>query len=122
MRNRDIFGARMFMIVTMMLMAPMMDEIPIRWTEKIRNGNASPVCSTSGGYIVQPLAGAPPSMASVDSRMPKATGRIQKDQLFMRGSAMSGAPTIMGIIQLASPTNAGMTAPKTMISACIVVI
>ncbi len=40
----------------------------------------------------------------------------------MRGSAMSGAPTCSGIIQLASPTVAGMTAPNTMISACTVVI
>ncbi len=39
----------------------------------------------------------------------------------MRGSAMSGAPTCIGIIQLASPTKAGMTAPKIMISACMVV-
>ncbi len=61
-------------------------------------------------------------MNSVDSRMPKATGRIQNDQLFMRGSAMSGAPIISGIIQLASPTNAGITPPKIMISACIVVM
>ncbi len=54
--------------------------------------------------------------------MPNATGRIQNDQLFMRGNAMSGAPIIIGIIQFARPTNAGMTAPNTMISACIVVI
>ena len=40
----------------------------------------------------------------------------------MRGSAMSGAPSCNGIIQFASPTNAGMTAPKIMISACIVVM
>ena len=40
----------------------------------------------------------------------------------MRGRAISGAPIIIGIIQLASPTNAGMTAPNTMINACIVVI
>ena len=52
----------------------------------------------------------------------KANGRIQKLKLFMRGSAMSGAPTCIGIIQLARPTNAGMTAPKIMISACIVVM
>ena len=51
-----------------------------------------------------------------------ANGRIQNDQLFMRGSAMSGAPIIIGTIQLARPTNAGMTAPKIMTSACIVVI
>ena len=35
---------------------------------------------------------------------------------------MSGAPIMSGIIQLARPTNAGMTAPNTMTSACIVVI
>ncbi len=35
---------------------------------------------------------------------------------------MSGAPICIGIIQLARPTVAGMTAPNTMISACIVVI
>ena len=65
----------------------------------MRNGNASPVCSTSGGYIVQPLAGEPPGSNSVDSRMPNATGRIQNYQLFMRGSAMSCAPIMSGIIQ-----------------------
>ncbi len=40
----------------------------------------------------------------------------------MRGSAMSGAPTCIGIIQLARPTNAGMIAPKIMTSACMVVM
>ena len=100
----------------------MIELRPIRWTEKIRNGNASPVCNTSGGYIVQPLAGAPPGKNRVEIRMPKATGRIQKDQLFMRGKAMSGAPIIIGIIQFARPTKAGMTAPNTITSACIVVI
>ena len=34
---------------------------------------------------------------------------------------MSGAPIIMGTSQLARPTNAGMTAPKTMMSPCMVV-
>ena len=72
--------------------------------------------------MVQPPAGEPPGMNSVDNKMPNATGRIQNDQLFIRGRAISGAPIINGIIQLARPTNAGITAPKTMISACIVVI
>ncbi len=120
--NSVMPGARMFMMVTMMLIAPMMEEMPIKWTEKISSGKASPVCSTSGGYMVQPLAGAPPGTNRVASRMVKAAGRIQNDQLFMRGSAMSGAPTIMGIIQLARPTKAGITAPKIMINACIVTI
>jgi len=39
--------------------------------------------------------------------------------LFIRAKAMSGAPICSGIIQFAKPTNAGMIAPKTMISPCI---
>ena len=115
-------GARMFMMVTTMLMAPMIEEAPMRCTAKISIGMASPVCSTSGGYMVHPAAGAPPGMNSVDRSSVNANGRIQKLRLFKRGSAMSGAPSCIGIIQLARPTNPGMTAPKIMISACMVVI
>ena len=70
-------GARMFRIVTMMLIAPMIEEAPIRWTAKIISGSALPVCSTSGGYMVQPPAGPPPGMNSVDSSSVNANGRIQ---------------------------------------------
>ena len=48
----------------------------------------------SGGYRVQPEAGPPVGMNSVLSSRVKANGRIQNDQLFMRGRAMSGAPII----------------------------
>ncbi len=61
-------------------------------------------------------------MNSVETRRPKAAGSSQKLKLFIRGSAMSGAPIISGIIQLARPTKAGITAPKTMIRPCMVVI
>ena len=54
-------------------------------------------------------------------RSVNANGSIQKLQLFSRGRAMSGAPTIIGTSQFANPTKAGMIAPKIMISACIVV-
>jgi len=40
----------------------------------------------------------------------------------MRGSAMSGAPIIIGISQLASPTKDGMMAPNTITRPCRVVI
>ncbi|MNC87107.1 hypothetical protein D3C83_28070 [compost metagenome] len=50
-----------------------------------------------------------------------AGGSSQKLQLFMRANAMSGAPIISGICQFAKPTNAGMMAPNTMISPCMVV-
>src|SRR5690606_19763357 len=105
---RGMPGARMFMIVTMMLIDAMIDEKPSRWTAKIRNGNAAPVCSTSGGYMVQPEAGPPPGMKNVTSSRKAANGSSQNDQLFSRGSAMSGAPIISGTIQFAKPANAGM--------------
>ena len=115
-------GARMLRMVVITLIAPMIEDMPIRWMAKITNGRASPVCSVSGGYRVQPPAGPPPSMNMVDSSMLKANGRIQKLQLFMRGSAMSVAPIISGICQLARPVNAGMTTPKIITSACSVVM
>jgi len=58
----------------------------------------------------------------VDTSNRNAAGNSQKLKLFMRGRAMSGAPIINGIIQLARPTNAGITAPNTMINPCMVVI
>src|SRR5690625_7868107 len=75
----------------------------------------------SGAYFVdraaqkvQATLGPPPGINNVDRSIRNAKGRIQKLQLFIRGSAISGAPIISGIIQLANPTNAGMIAPNTM--------
>ena len=92
------------------------------WMANTANATLVPPCSISGGYMVQPPAGAPPGMKNVSSSRPKANGMIQNDQLFMRGSAMSGAPICSGTIQFARPTNAGMIAPKIITSACMVVI
>ncbi len=100
--SRSMPGARRLRMVAMMLIAPMIELMPIRWMAKIMKAHrVAALRATSGGYIVQPPAGAPPGMNRVDSSSMKANGRIQNDQLFMRGSAMSGAPTISGIIQLA---------------------
>ena len=102
----------------MMLIEPMIDEAPMMWTAKIVSRSPSPVCSDSGGYSVQPPAGrAAGHEERADSSSVKANGRSQKLQLFMRGNAMSGAPISIGISQFAKPTNAGMIAPKIMISA-----
>ena len=51
-----------------------------------------------------------------------AAGNNQKLILFIRGNAISGAPIIIGICQLARPVNAGITTPNNMIKPCIVVI
>ena len=120
--NRRMPGARMFRMVAITLIEPMIEEMPIMWMANTTKAKLWPPCRLSGGYSVQPAAGPPESMNSVLSNIAKANGRIQKLQLFMRGSAMSGAPIIIGIIQLAKPTQAGITAPNTMISACMVVI
>ena len=61
-------------------------------------------------------------MNSVPTSRLNAAGSSQKLQLFMRGRAMSGAPIISGIIQLARPTKAGIIAPKTITRPCMVVI
>src|SRR5690606_38593955 len=119
---RPIPGARMFMIVTMMLIDAMIDDRPSRWTAKIENGSDAPCCRESGGYIVQPDAGAPPGIRNVMRSSVVANGSSQNDQLFSLGSAISGAPIISGTIQFAKPANAGMIAPKIMISAWTVVI
>ncbi len=47
-----------------------------------------------------------------------AGGSSQKPQLLMRGKAMSGAPIINGICQLAKPVAAGIKAAKIITSAC----
>ncbi len=57
----------------------------------------------------------------LSSRM-NAGGSSQNEMLFMRGNAMSGAPIMIGTIQLAKPPiSAGMTMKKIITSACAVV-
>src|SRR3546814_7155590 len=60
-QNIDIFiivmpGARMFRMVTMMLMAPMMDEAPMMWMAKMARSMPGPICDDSEAYRVQPAA------------------------------------------------------------------
>ncbi len=59
---------------------------------------------------------------SESSSRNSAGGSSQNEMLFMRGNAMSGAPIMIGSIQLAKPPiSAGMTMKKIMIRACMVV-
>ena len=106
----------------MMLIAPMIEVMPIRWIAKIMNATLAPPCSASGGYIVQPPAGAPPGMNSVDSsRRERERQDPERPVVHARQRHVRRAD-LSGIIQFARPTNAGMIAPKIMTSACIVVI
>ena len=55
----------------------------------------------------------------VTSSSENEAGSSQKEMLFMRGKAMSGAPIIKGTIQLPNPPIiAGMTVKNTMIKPC----
>ena len=119
---RVIPGALILSIVAITLIAPNIEESPNKWIDKITNGIESPPCNDRGGYKVQPAAGPPLSKNKVLSIIVNAKGNIQKLQLFSLGKAMSGAPIIIGICQFARPTKAGITAPKIITKACIVVI
>src|SRR5690625_3557666 len=121
MRSSDMPGARMLRMVARILMAPIMDDSPIRGTEKMAKATLVPFCRDRGGYMVQPEEGRPLGRKAVENSSRKANGSIQNEKLLSRGSAMSGAPIMSGIIQLASPTKEGMTAPKIMTRPCMVV-
>ena len=55
-------GARMFKMVAMMLMEPMIDEIPIMCTEKIiKSVLGGAYLVDNGAYMVQPKFGPPPA-------------------------------------------------------------
>src|SRR2546430_16295732 len=53
-------GARMFMMVTMTLIAPRIEEAPIRGMEEVSIGKGAPGCSTSGGDMAHAPARPPP--------------------------------------------------------------
>ena len=114
-------GARIFKMVTMMLIEPIMDDAPRRWIAKIDISIPGPICNVNGAYIVQPPDGAPPGAKKEPNNKAAATGKIQKLKLFIRAKAISDAPICNGIIQFAKPTNAGMIAPNTITKPCMVV-
>ena len=60
MRPQLMPRVRMLWIVAMKLIAPMIDEMPVRWIRKIHASTPPPAekaSSDSGGYIVQPACG-----------------------------------------------------------------
>src|SRR5687768_1512045 len=103
MRIKVMPLARRLRMVVMMLIAPMMDETPIRWMAKMAMSMPTPICVDNGGYKVQPAAVAPPALKKEAISSMAAGGSSQNEKLFMRANAMSEAPTCSGIIQLAKP-------------------
>src|SRR5699024_6601526 len=85
--------------------APRIDEIPAKWSLKMARSTEDPPCAIleeSGGYTVHPVP-APLSTILLIRRRVKEGGRSQNLILFIRGNAMSGAPSIRGTSQFPNP-------------------
>src|SRR6201990_3079274 len=118
-------GARMLKIVVMKLIAPRIDDAPARCSDRMAKSTAGPGWPDvdSGAYMVQPaptpFAPGSPSTKVEQSKSAEEAGDRQKEMLFMRGNARSGAPIISGTTQLPKPPIiAGITMKKIMISPC----
>jgi len=118
-------GARIFTIVVMKLIAPKIDEAPAKCKEKMAKSTEGPLWASTedkGGYTVHPVP-APASTKDEDTNLNKAGGNNQKEMLFNRGKAISGAPNILGTNQFPNPPiKKGITKKKIIIKACAVTI
>lgn len=104
-RSNRIPFERMLIIVVMKLMEPKIDDAPAKCSEKIARSTEGPEWARfleSGGYTVHPVP-APFSTAAEDTRRIKDGGISQNLRLFIRGNAISGAPSISGNNQFPNP-------------------
>jgi len=114
-------GTLILNIVTIKLIAPNKEEIPAKCKLNIaKSTEASAVIVLKGGYTVQPVPAPAPIILEVSNNV-KEGGNNQKDKLFKRGNAISGAPIIKGTNQLPKPPIiAGITIKNIIIKACAV--
>jgi hypothetical protein len=102
-------------MVTMMLIAPMIDDCAHDVHREDAGVHAGPICSVSGA-IQRPAGGG--RAAGHEERAAAAGRRNQQPEAEVVHARQRhvGAPICSGIIQFAKPTKAGMIAPNTMIS------
>src|SRR4029078_3898579 len=108
-------------MVVMKLIAPRIDDAPAKCSDRMAKSMAGPgvPLGESGAERAQPVPmpldpGAPGMNSEVSSRA-KDAGSSQKEMLFRRGRAMSGAPIITAPIHLPTPPIiAGMSAKNIM--------
>ena len=112
MRQKDMPGARIVMIVTRKFSAVAIDDAPANCTAIVKNICPIGAEVESGEYAVQPLANEPPGARNDAVIMMPAIGSIQNDSAFSRGKAMSGAPIISGSTKFARPAKTGMMKRK----------
>lgn len=112
-------------IVQRKLIAPIIEEAPARWREKIAISTPIPEWNWAlerGGYTVHPV---PTPLSITEERISSANEGIksQKDKLFKRGKAMSTQPSIIGKSQFPKPPIAiGITIKKIITKAWAVTI
>jgi len=113
----------MFTMVVIKLMAPRIDDAPAKCNEKIALSTDGPLCASTddkGGYTVHPVP-APASTNDDVTNLLNDGGNNQNEILFLRGKAMSGAPSILGTNQFPNPPiKNGITKKKIIMNACAV--
>jgi len=116
---------RMLITVVIKFKAPIIDDTPARWREKIARSTDGPAWAiflARGGYTVHPVP-TPFSTAALDKRRVNDGGSSQNLILLRRGKAISGAPSIKGTSQLPNPPIiTGITRKKIIKNACAVTI
>lgn len=119
-RSISIPIARRFPSVLIKFTAPIREDTPARWREKIAKSTEAPEWAKlplSGGYTVQPVP-APDSTSALERSRVSAGTKNQNLKLFSRGNAMSGEPNIRGTSQLPKPPiSTGITMKKIIINA-----
>lgn len=104
-RSNVIPGERILITVVIKLTAPRIDEIPARWSLKIAKSTEAPlwaILADKGGYTVHPVPTPLSTILLIKSKV-KDGGNNQNLILFIRGNAISGAPSINGTSQFPNP-------------------
>src|SRR3954471_10355746 len=94
MRQNDMPGARIVMMVTRKFRAVAIDDAPANCTPMVKNSCPTGTSVDSGVYAVHPVAKDPPGARNDATIIVPAIGSSQNDRAFSRGNAMSGAPII----------------------------
>ncbi len=95
----------MLITVVIKFTAPRIEDTPAKCKEKMARSTEAPawaIAAASGGYTVHPVP-TPLSTILLVRRRDKEGGKSQNLILFIRGNAISGAPSIRGTSQLPNP-------------------
>lgn len=122
-RSKSIPNTRKLPNVLIKFTAPRIELTPAKCNEKIAKSTEPPAWAIfleSGGYTVHPVP-APLSTNDLDKSIINAGIKNQNLILFIRGNAISAAPSINGTNQLPNPPiRIGITIKKIIINACAV--